>query len=193
MALNLRRKFRRRLPSRNPEPLDVPDKPNVSWSMDFMSDSLADGRRFRTLNVLDDFNREALAIEIDLNLPSERVVRVLDQLVGIRGVPEQIRTDNGPEFVSEKLREWCSKHGVKSEFIQPGKPAQNAYIERFNRSYRQGVLDRFLFETIEAVRCETRSWLRKYNHERPHDALGKLTPAEYLAANSTENCNLIWY
>lgn len=192
MKLNLKRKYKRRLPSRDPEPLDVPKEPNISWSIDFMSDALSDGRRFRTFNVLEDFNREPLAIEIDFNLPAERVIRVLDRLVALRGTPEQIRMDNGPEFTSNAMSNWFEDNRIKPEFIQPGKPAQNAYIERFNRSYRQGVLDMYLFESLEDVGQETKKWIRKYNHERPHDSLGKMTPAEYMAENYPEFCTLAW-
>ena len=152
MKLDLKRKYKRRLPSRSPEPLGVPKEPNVSWSMDFMSDALSDSRRFRTFNVLEDFNRECLAIEIDLNLTAERVVRVLDRLVALRGVPKQIRMDNGPEFTSGVMKSWFEDNNIKPEFIQPGKPAQNGYVERFNRSYRQGVLNMYLFESLDDVR-----------------------------------------
>jgi putative transposase len=193
MKLNKRRKYKRRLPSRNPVPLAVPDGPNVSWSCDFMSDALSDGRRFRAFNVIEDFNREALAIEIDFNLPAERVVRVLDRLAEARGVPGRLRMDNGPEFISQKLSKWCEDNSVEPDFIQPGKPAQNAYIERFNRSYRQGVLDMYLFDSLEDVRRITEEWIRKYNHERPHDSLEKMTPIEYMADKSPENCTLAWY
>ena len=192
MKLNKRRKFKRRLPTRNPAPLEVPEGPNVCWSIDFMSDALTDSRRFRTFNVIEDFNREALEIEIDFNLPAERVTRVLDRLVELRGAPKKLRMDNGPEFTSVKLKEWCKENKVKDDFIEPGKPAQNAYIERFNRSYRQGVLNMYLFDSLEDVRMITKEWIRKYNHERPHDSLEKMTPAEYMAKKSPENCNLAW-
>lgn len=192
LELNKTRKYKRRLPSRYPEPLAVPEGPNISWSIDFMSDALTDSRRFRTFNVLEDFNREALAIEIDFNLPSQRVVRVLDRLVEFRGAPLKLRMDNGPEFISDNLRKWCVENDVQQEFIQPGKPAQNAYIERFNRSYRQGVLNMYLFDSLEDVRRETKKWIRKYNNERPHDSLEKMTPIEYLMKKSPENCTLAW-
>ena len=192
MKLNKRKKFKRRLPSRNPEPLEVPEGPNVCWSVDFMSDALTDSRRFRTFNVLEDYNREVLDIEIDFNLPAERVVRVLDRLVEVRGTPRKLRMDNGPEFTSKKLDEWCADNNVLPDFIEPGKPAQNAYIERFNRSYRQGVLNMYLFGSLKDVRQITKEWVRKYNHERPHDSLEKMTPAEYMAKKSPENCILAW-
>jgi len=132
---------------RKPEPLAVPDQPNETWSMNFMADQLADGRSIRTLNVLDDFNREGLAIEVDFSLPAERVVRSLNQIIEWRGKPQTIRLDNGPEYVSGKLMAWASRHGVNIEYIQPGKPQQNAYIERYNRTVRGEWLGQYIFET----------------------------------------------
>jgi putative transposase len=116
--------------------------------MDFMSDALLNGRRFRTFNVIDDFNRQVLAIEIDTSLPALRIIRVLDRIPGQRGYPQRIRTDNGPEFTSACFRQWAEHHQIMLDFIQPGCPAQNAYIERFNRSYREEVLDVHLFASL---------------------------------------------
>ena len=144
-----------------------------------MHDRLASGRTFRTFNVIDDFNREALAIEIDTSLPAQRVVRVLDTLAAWRGYPQRLRSDNGPEFISNKLDEWAEKHDVLLDFIQPGKPAQNAYIERFNRTYREEVLDSCLFDSLAEARAITEEWLEEYNAIRPHDALGGFTPYRY--------------
>ena len=142
-------------------------------------DALADGRAFRTFNVLDDFNREALAIEIDTSLPSERLVRVFEQLREERGLPDVLRTDNGPEFLGEVFVGWCEKNGVMLDYIEPGKPNQNAFIERFNRSYRTEVLSFDLFSSLDEVREITWKWMQAYNEERGHDALGKLTPVEF--------------
>lgn len=193
LRLNKRRKGKRRVPTRNPEPLAVPETSNYCWSVDFMSDTLYDGRRFRTFNVLDDFNREALAIEVDLNLPALRVIRVLDRIAERRGYPEKLRCDNGPELVSIALAEWAEDHGVALEFIQPGKPTQNSYVERFNRTYRDEILDLYLFSSLSEVRHLTDSWMRKYNEERPHDSLGNLTPIEYLVAQkSAESLSNVW-
>lgn len=193
LNLNLRRRGKKRLPTRNPMPLCVPEKANVCWSMDFMSDSLICGRRFRTFNLLDDFNREALAIEIDLSLPTARVLRVLrvlERVVSWRGYPEKIRMDNGPEFISIHLADWAEIHQIELEFIKPGKPTQNSYIERFNRTYRDAILNRYVFKTLNDVRDLTETWLNEYNHERPHDSLGDLTPWEYLAkSEQQENSN----
>ena len=191
LSLSKRRRGKKRLPSRNPEPLMVPAKANHCWSMDFMSDSLFCGRRFRTFNLVDDFNREALAIEIDLNLPSQRVIRVLERAAAWRGYPNKLRMDNGPEFISAALAEWAEEHRIELEFIQPGRPTQNSYVERFNRTYRDEVLNMYVFKTLNEVRDLTESWIREYNEERPHDALGDLTPWEYLAVNhEPENSNL---
>lgn len=184
MKLNLRVKPKKRLPSRDPKPLVVPEAANISWSLDFMSDSLESGRAFRTLNVIDDFNREALWIEIDTSLPAERVIRVLEILALWRGYPQQLRIDNGPELISHKLAAWAKKHKVELAFIQPGKPAQNAYIERFNRTYREDILDAYLFSTIQEVQAITEDWLEEYNTVRPHAALGGLPPYQYAAKPS---------
>jgi putative transposase len=134
MALHLKRKPKKRLPARAAQTLVVPVQANQTWSLDFMSDALSNGRTFRTLNVIDDFNREALWIEVDTSLPAERVVRVLEQLLDWRSKPAFIRMDNGPELISQRLESWAQGKHIELLHIQPGKPAQNAYIERFNRT-----------------------------------------------------------
>ena len=149
------------------------------WSIDFMSDVLYGGRRFRTFNVLDEGVREALAIEIDTSIPSERVVRLFEQLKQWRGLPRAIRCDNGPELIAQTLVDWCQAHAVELRHIQPGKPNQNAYIERFNRTFREEVLDQHLFARLEDVREAAYWWMLDYNEQRPHESLGDLTPAEY--------------
>lgn len=190
MRLNKRRRSKRRVPSRYPMPLVVPQTSNVCWSVDFMSDTLMDGRRFRTFNVLDDFNREALAIEVDLNLPAKRIIRVLNRVAETRGLPDRIRCDNGPELISIALAEWAEEHFIDLDFIEPGKPTQNSFIERFNRTYRDEILDLYLFESLSQIRSMTAEWIRKYNEERPHDALDDLTPIEFLNnMNPPENSN----
>ncbi|PTR17001.1 putative transposase [Nitrosospira sp. Nsp2] len=178
MKLNLPRRTKKRL-IRPMQPLDAPQLPNEVWSLDFMSDSLYQGRRFRTLNILDESVREALAIEIDTSLPAQRVVRTLQQLEVWRGLPKAIRLDNGPELTSQYLADWCQDKGIELRFIQPGKPNQNAFIERFNRSYRTEVLNNWLFTSLDEVREITHQWLQSYNEERPHDALGSLPPAVF--------------
>jgi putative transposase len=180
LHLNLRVKKKKRLPKRVAQPLCVPEKANQSWSMDFMRDSLISGCVFRTLNIIDDYNREALCIEIDTSLPAVRVIRVLERLVALRGCPKQIRMDNGPEFISHRLEDWANDRQIISDFIEPGKPAQNAYIERFNRTYREEVLDANVFGSIDEVRMITLEWLEEYNGIRPHEALKGLSPYQYV-------------
>ena len=146
---------------RNPLPLATPEALNQSWSVDFMHDALVCGRRFRMFNVVDDFNREALSIEIDLNLPAQRVVRVLDRIAANRGYPAMLRLDNGPEFISLALAEWAEKHAIKLEFIQPGKPTQNAFIERFNRKRTaRAVLTGMCYSAGSAMRHGSSSLTR---------------------------------
>ena len=180
LELNLRIKPKKRLKRDKPEPLAVPDVPNDTWSMDFMADQLADGRSVRTLNVLDDFNREGLCIEVDFSLPAERVVRSLNQIIEWRGKPQAIRVDNGPEYISGTLIEWAEKQGVRLEHIQPGKPQQNAYIERYNRTVRGEWLSQYIFETIEEAQDQATEWLWTYNNERPNMGIGGITPAMKL-------------
>jgi len=179
LKLNRPRRGKRRLPARIREPLIVPLQLNETWSADFMSDALWSGRRFRTFNVIDDYNREALKIEVDTSLPAARVVRALNELIELRGKPKRLRLDNGPELISIALGEWARNHGVELSFIQPGKPTQNAYIERFNRTYRTEVLDRYIFNSLTEVQTMTEDWRQRYNQERPHTALGDVPPARY--------------
>jgi len=181
LELNLRIKPRKRLVRAKPQPLTVPQKSNETWSMDFMHDQLSDGRSIRLFNVIDDFNREGLGIEVDFSLPSERVIRSLEQIIEWRGQPMRIRCDNGPEYVSTTMQNWAQKRGIVLEFIQPGNPQQNAYIERYNRTVRYDWLAQDLFDTLEQVQdCATR-WLWVYNHERPNMAIGGITPKQKLA------------
>ncbi len=183
LNLNMRRKGKKRLPSRNPDPLSVPASINQCWSADFMSDALWCGRRFRTFNLVDDFNREVLTIEVARSLTADRVVIALDRVATWRGYPQKLRLDNGPELTSIRLAGWAEQHGVRLEFIKPGRPMQNGFIERFNRTYRTEVLDMFVFKRLKEVQEITESWVREYNEERPHESLGNLTPKEYLAVN----------
>lgn len=186
LGLNLRRRVKHRLPERVKQPLAAPLSPNAGWSMDFMSDRLSNGRQFRTLNLIDEFNREALAIEVDTSMPSARVIRLLEQVKGWRPLPQSIRVDNGPEFIAEALGEWCEHHGVTLNFIPPGKPQKNGYIERFNRSFREDILDCYLFDSLDEVRDMAWEWQIEYNEERSHDSLNNLTPVEYRQRYETQ-------
>lgn len=179
LKLNIRIKPKKRLPFRTAKQLVQPEAANLSWSLDFMSDSLSNGRTFRTLNIIDDFNREALWIEADTSLPAQRVTRTLDMLASWRGYPKQVRVDNGPELISKELAGWAERHHVVLAFIQPGKPAQNGYIERFNRTYREAILDVYLFDSLEEVRIITEDWIEEYNAIRPHESLGGVPPYQY--------------
>jgi putative transposase len=181
LELNLRIKPKKRLVREKPEPLMVPDSINEVWSMDFMHDQLLDSRCFRLFNVIDDFKREGLGIEVDFSLPAERVIRTLDQIIEWRGQPSVIRCDNGPEYISGLLQAWAEKRGIRLEYIQPGKPQQNAYIERYNRTVRYDWLGQYLFDTIEEVQDFATRWLWTYNHERPNMGLGGITPNQKLA------------
>ena len=163
-------------------PMVVADSPNISWSMDFTSDSLCNGRRFRTLNVIDDCTRESLGIEAGFSLPSHRVIRVLDYLVLLNGKPKQITCDNGPEFRASKTQEWAEKMGIKLNFIQPGKPMQNAFIESFNGKFRDECLNENLFFDLSEAKRKIEHWREDYNTERPHSSLGYQTPSQFKAA-----------
>lgn len=179
MRLNLPRRAKRRLPSIAPQPLVAPTTRNQIWAIDFMQDALYSGRAFRTLNVIDESYREGLAIEIDTSLPAARVIRVMEQLAEVRGLPATIRLDNGPELRSQAFTEWCAARGVALRFIPPGTPSQNAFVERFNRTYRHEILDAYVFDSLEQVRLISEGWLQLYNEERPHRALGRLPPARF--------------
>lgn len=179
MGLNLPRRKKRRLPDRPRQPLDAPATVNHIWSLDFMSDALYGGKRFRTLNILDDGVREVLSIVIDTSIPGGRVVRTLEQLAEWRGLPKALRMDNGPELLSHVLVNWCEARGVALRYIQPGKPNQNAFIERFNRTYRNEVLDAYLFNSLDQVQAITDEWVQIYNEERPHRSLGRIPPSRF--------------
>ncbi len=163
-------------------PLQVPTQPTVCWSLDFRSDALTDGRRFRTLNVIDDWNREVLGSEVDFSLPATRVIALLTQVVSRYGAPAQLRVDNGPELISQVLQTWGQGQGIALHWIQPASPTQNAYIERFNGSFRRELLNAHLFTSLRQVREHCQLWQHDYNHLRPQEALNFLTPIEFRQA-----------
>jgi putative transposase len=184
MGLNKKKRTRKRIPARIKQPLVVPSAPNQTWSMDFMSDSLMNGRRFRVLNIIDDYNREILKIEPYFSITAARVISIINRLIRENRKPLAIRVDNGPEFIAELLKTWCVEKEIDLQFIQPGRPMQNGYIERFNRSYRQDVLDANLFENLTQVKLLSDEFEEDYNFQRPHDSLGDLPPVEYRLKNS---------
>jgi len=186
LELNLRIQPRCRLVREKPEKLAVPERPNETWSMDFMADNLSNGSKFRTFNVIDDFNREGLGIEVDVSLPSMRVMRALEHIIEERGKPQVIRCDNGPEYVSHALAKWAKERDITLAFIQPGNPQQNAYVERYNRTVRHEWLEMNEFKSIEHAQEEATKWLWTYNNERPNMAIGGITPARKLA-NANKN------
>ena len=178
-GLAVRRKKRKRLAAGLRVVLPPPVRPNERWSMDFVHDTLANGRKFRTLNVVDDLTREALAIEVDTSLGGQRVVRVLERLVALRGVPQVIVCDNGPEFVGRAVDGFAYKAGIKIHFIRPGKPVENAYAESFNGKFRDECLNEHWFLDMADARQKIEAWRVDYNEVRPHSSLANATPKEY--------------
>jgi len=176
----VRRKRRKRVAQQRRVLLAPATRLNQRWSMDFMGDSLADGRTFRTFNLVDDFSREAPTIVVDQSLPGERITRELDAVVAERGAPDMIVIDNGPEFAGKALDAWAYRHGVKLHFIRPGKPTENAYIESFNGKFRDECLDEHWFVGLAHAREVIEAWRVDYNEVRPHSAIGNLAPAEFV-------------
>lgn len=180
MGYSVRRRKRRRGLQRDRQRLVVPMNSNQCWSLDFMHDTLTNGRTTRWLNVIDDCAREALHQEIDFSLPALRVIRVLDALIKLRGKPTRIRSDNGPEFISHEMQTWARREQIAWRFIEPGSPAQNAYIERFNGTCRRELIDANAFTSVDEARAAQQIWIKIYNEERPHEALGNLPPKHFL-------------
>ena len=180
LELNLRIKPRKRIKRDKPEAFSVLSGINQAWSMDFMSDSLKDGRPVRTFNVIDDFNRKSLTIDVDLSLPTQRVIRSLERIIEWRGKPSALRCDNGPEYISQDLIEWANQEQITLLYIQPGKPTQNAYVERFNRTARNEWLELNIFEDIEHAQLLATQWQWTYNNERPHSSIGGVPPRQLL-------------
>lgn len=186
LGLSLRRRKRKKMRCDARVPLQAAVKPNQNWTMDFVHDSLWNGRHMKSLNIVDEYTRECLAIEIDTSIDGSRVVRVLEMLKDLRGLPEAIRVDNGPEFTSRVMDAWAHRNGVKLDFIAPGKPTQNAFIESFNGKYRNECLNENWFESLREARLAIEDWRKEYNGYRPHSSLGNLTPLEF-AAQAVQN------
>jgi putative transposase len=180
MRLNMKRRAKKRIMTRSAQPLDYVQAVNHTWTLDFMRDTLYDGRPFGTLNVIDEGNREALSIEVGTSISAARVVRVMNELIEVYGKPDAIRLDNGPELTAELFTEWAENHGIELRFIQPGKPNQNALIERFNKSLRDELLDANLFNTLSQVQEAVDEWITDYNEYRPHESLGRIPPTVFL-------------
>ncbi|KPJ60865.1 MAG: hypothetical protein AMJ46_03930 [Latescibacteria bacterium DG_63] len=175
-----RKKPRRRRSVAHRVALPEPVGCNEVWSMDFVSDELSWGHRFRALTIVDHFSRESLAIEVGVSMGGKDVVAVLERLARTRGLPGVIQVDNGAEFTSKALDQWAYENGVKLEFIRPGKPVENAYIESFNASLRKECLNVHWFWTLEEARARIEQWRKEYNEVRPHSSLGNLTPREFV-------------
>ncbi len=180
-GFTLSRKFRKRIKDNPANPIEIPFNRNEEWAIDFMSDALLNGRRIRTLNVVDHYNRECMGIKIAFNLPSQAVINYLEDRLELQGKPKAIRTDNGPEFRSKLFQKWLFDNNIIWNRIQKGKPQQNAIVERFNKTYREDVLDANLFENIQHAQAITDTWLDEYNTQRPHQSLNYKTPTEYAA------------
>jgi len=180
-GLMVRKRRRKKLPVTERQPLVRPNAPNEVWSMDFLFDELADGRRVKTLTVVDDCSKESVQIVADTSIPALYVTRVLDQVAAERGLPKVIRTDNGPEFAGRTMQEWAARNAIELRFIQPGKPVQNAYVESFNSRFRDECLSQHWFASLSHMRSVIDAWRDDYNHCRPHSALNYLPPAVYAA------------
>ena len=178
-GLAVRRRKRKRIGLFERKPLPKPLAVNRSWSMDFVSDGLCDGRRLRVLAIVDDFSRECLVLEVDTSITGKRVVAVLERLAELRGLPLSITVDHGPEFEGQVLDAWAYQRGVRLSFIRPGKPVENAYVESFNGRFRDECLNEHWFLTMAHARRAIENWRIEYNTERPHSSLGNLTPEEY--------------
>lgn len=184
IRFNKRKPPRKRLPARVKNPLATPEQENVTWSMDFVTDVLQGNRKFRVFNVIDDGDRVAVAQKVAHSIPASRLIRFMEEIIWEKGKPNNIRCDNGPEFISHEFRNWCKGNGINLLYTQPGCPTQNGYVERFNGSYRRAVLDAYIFRTLDDVREITEKWMDYYNNERPHDALNNLAPMEYRLART---------
>jgi putative transposase len=185
-GLQVKKRQKRRATSALRIVIPTPTQPNKRWSMDFVSDSLSDGRKFRCLTIVDDFSRESPNIFVDRSIPGHRVAQILDGLGGARGLPDTIVCDNGPEFSGNALDWWAHERGVKLSFIRPGKPVENAFIESFNGKFRDECLNENWFTSLQDAKEKIETWRRDYNKNRPHSSLGNLSPEEFLKKHQAE-------
>jgi len=194
MKLNIPRRTKKRVMTRERHALTVFDQHNRVWALDFVHDSLYEGRRFRVLNIIDESNREALAVEPGFSITAARLIRTMNCLIDFYGLPDAIRCDNGPEMSGCVFTKWAQDLGIQLLFIEPGKPNQNAFVERFNRSFRTEVLNAYLFNSMAEVEQICDQWRSQYNDERPHESLNNLPPSVYMprvfesAGNSINHC-----
>ncbi len=180
-GFSLYKRMKKRRIKNSPNPISVPFEANQEWAMDFMSDALVNGRKFRTFNVIDQYNRRCLGIHVGNSIPARRVIAELEKIIHLNGKPKAIRTDNGPEFTSKAFQTWLHNQKIRWSPIEKGKPQQNGIVERFNRTYRQDILDANLFYSIDQAQLMSNEWIQYYNVERPHQALNYKTPIEYAA------------
>lgn len=190
LGMSRRRKMKRRIVNPERKLLLQPIRPNLTWSIDFMEDRLENGRKFRTLNIIDDYNREALAVEADYSFPSAKVVEILRRVIEWRGKPEEIRSDNGTEFLAKAFEGFCQNSGINHLRIQKGKPNQNGFIERFNRTYREDVLDANIFEQMYQIRDLSEKFMNDYNYNHPHASIADMSPKQFLKEKQGKNSNL---
>jgi putative transposase len=188
--LHLRVKNSKRRLNAEKYPLIVPECQLRTWSCDFVHDKLSSGRKIKALTVIDEFNREIVTIRVEYRINSSRLLQIFEQLKHEYGLPTAIRSDNGREFTATKIQDWAEKNNIRWLFIQPGKPTQNAYCERFNGTYRRELLDTYLFVSLYDAKLTTDAWIDKYNHERPHDSLNGMTPVQYREKYGAKLSNL---
>jgi putative transposase len=184
-GLMVRKRKRKRIGLAERLVMPAPQRPNQSWSMDYVADALIDGRKLRVLAIVDDYSRECLALEVDTSLPGSRVVAVLERLADIRGLPGSITVDHGPEFEGRLLDAWAYRRGVRLAFIRPGKPIDNCYIESFNGKFRDECLNEHWFITMQHARSTIEAWRIEYNTERTHSSVDDLTPEEFMNAHAS--------
>jgi putative transposase len=189
--LSLRIRKRKKLASQGRVELPKAERPNQLWAMDFLQDALYNGRRIRLLPIIDTYTKECFRIEVDTSIGGQRVAAVLSQIAAFRGLPENIVVDNGPEFISNALDAWAYERGIKLQFIRPGKPVDNAYMESFNGKFRDECLNQNWFASVDHARRIAEEWRIDYNEERPHSALGDLTPREFLRLEEEKGVGIL--